>query len=68
MLGQVAERVLAHLPFVIKEEFAAVALRQGKFGYSLVRQGVVVVPDLYVLGFCHCQLFLQRYVFLVEKV
>ena len=44
------EHVFAHLSLLVDKEFGVVTLFQRVFGYPLIRQGIVVIIDLYIFG------------------
>ena len=55
ILRQVAEHILAYLAVAVEEEFRGVAARQGKLGYPVVGEGIVVIAYLYFLWIhFHC--------------
>ena len=59
VIGQMTENILADASLTVYQQLAHVSLGKGEFGYPLVREGIVVVLDVYVLRL-HICIFVRK--------
>ena len=70
IVAYVVEEVFTDLTVTIDQQFAVVAFGQVVLGYPLIRQGIVIVADMYVFWVCHPLKMLKtvrRYKIISEK-